>query len=68
MREKELEKIFCENLKHLEKSINWLKISYNKCVKINLDSGFDELSENEIESLAKINLIYLLFNLFIIYL
>jgi hypothetical protein len=55
MREKELKNIFCENLEHFKKSINWLKISYNKCSKIDLSSGFDGLEENEIESLEALS-------------
>ena len=55
MKEKELEKIFCENLEHFKKSINWLKISYDKCSKIQLDKGFDGLAENEIESLEALS-------------
>ena len=55
MKEKELEKIFCENLEHFKKSIKWLKISYDKCSKIKLDEGFDGLAENEIESLEALS-------------
>lgn len=55
MKEKELEKIFCENLEHFKKSINWLKISYDKCSKIKLDKGFNGLAENEIESLEALS-------------
>lgn len=51
MKEKEREKILCENLEHFHKSINWLKISYDKCSKINLKGGFNGLTETETESL-----------------
>ena len=36
MKEKELEKIFCENLEHFKKSINWLKFLMINVVKLNL--------------------------------
>ena len=55
MKEKDKEKIFCENLQYLQKSLTWLKISYDKCNKINLNGGFDNLSENEIESLEALS-------------
>lgn len=55
MKKKELERIFCENLEHFKKSINWLNISYEKCNKINLDDGLGNLTENERESLEALS-------------
>lgn len=55
MNEKELEGIFCENLKHFHKSINRLKISYDKCNKIDIKDGLGNLNENEMESLEALS-------------
>lgn len=53
MRIEEAKKIFCENLELLNKSLKWLKKSYERAKNINLNKS--NLSENELETLETLS-------------
>ncbi|WP_457622334.1 hypothetical protein [Persephonella sp.] len=54
MKQKETQKIFCENLQLLNKNVQWLKRSLQKAKKIELESKKD-LNESDLETLETLS-------------